>query len=52
MTASLALARQGFDAYLVEKEDELGGNLRYELGSASQSRVLPRFRRLSDPSLT
>ena len=29
MTASLALARQGFDTYLVEKEDELGGNLRY-----------------------
>ena len=29
MTASLALARQGFDTCLVEKEDELGGNLRY-----------------------
>jgi heterodisulfide reductase subunit A len=29
MTAALALARQGFDAYLVEKEDELGGNLRH-----------------------
>jgi heterodisulfide reductase subunit A2 len=28
MTAALALARQGFDAYLVEKENELGGNLR------------------------
>jgi heterodisulfide reductase subunit A-like polyferredoxin len=29
MTAALALARQGFDAYLVEKENELGGNLRH-----------------------
>ncbi len=29
MTAALTLARQGFDAYLVEKEDELGGNLRH-----------------------
>jgi heterodisulfide reductase subunit A len=29
MTAALAIADQGFDAYLVEKEDELGGNLRH-----------------------
>ncbi len=29
MTAALSLARQGFDAYLVEKEKDLGGNLRY-----------------------
>ena len=29
MTAALSLARQGFDAYLVEKENELGGNLRH-----------------------
>ena len=29
MTAALSLAEQGFDAYLVEKEDELGGNLRH-----------------------
>ena len=29
MTASLSLARQGFDVYLVEKEKDLGGNLRY-----------------------
>ncbi len=27
MTASLSLARQGFDVHLVEKEDHLGGNL-------------------------
>ena len=27
MTAALALAEQGFDAYLVEKENELGGHL-------------------------
>jgi heterodisulfide reductase subunit A len=29
MTAALALAHQGFEAYLVEKENELGGNLRH-----------------------
>jgi len=29
MTAALALAGQGFDAYLVEREHELGGNLRH-----------------------
>jgi heterodisulfide reductase subunit A2 len=29
MTASLSLAEQGYDAYLVEKEKELGGNLRH-----------------------
>ncbi len=28
LTAALALAEQGFDAYLVEKEKELGGHLR------------------------
>ncbi|MFH0811746.1 MAG: NAD(P)-binding protein, partial [Pseudomonadota bacterium] len=28
MTAALSLAEQGFDAYLVEKEKELGGNFR------------------------
>jgi len=29
MTAALALAEQGFDAYLVEKENELGGHLKH-----------------------
>jgi len=29
MTSALSLARQGFDVYLVEKENELGGNLRH-----------------------
>jgi heterodisulfide reductase subunit A-like polyferredoxin len=29
MTPALCLARQGFDAYLVEKETELGGHLRH-----------------------
>ena len=29
MTAALSLAQQGFYTYLVEKEDELGGNLRH-----------------------
>ncbi len=29
MEAALMLAEQGYEAYLVEREDELGGNLRY-----------------------
>ena len=29
MTAALAMASQGFDTYLVEKENELGGNLKH-----------------------
>jgi heterodisulfide reductase subunit A len=29
MIAALGVAKQGFDVYLVEKEDELGGNLRH-----------------------
>ncbi len=29
MTAALSLARQGYAAYLVEKEDELGGHLKH-----------------------
>ncbi len=29
MTAALSLAQQGYDAYLVEKESELGGHLRH-----------------------
>jgi heterodisulfide reductase subunit A-like polyferredoxin len=29
MTAALSLAQQGYDAYLVEKENELGGHLRH-----------------------
>ena len=29
MTAALTLGRQGYDVYLIEKEDELGGNLRH-----------------------
>ena len=29
MTAALAMAGQGFDTFLVEKENELGGNLRH-----------------------
>jgi len=29
MTAALSLARQGYEAYLIEKETELGGHLRF-----------------------
>jgi len=32
MTAALSLAEQGFDSYIVEKEDILGGNLRRARG--------------------
>jgi heterodisulfide reductase subunit A2 len=47
MTAALALARQGFDAYLVEKENELGGNLRhihYLLNGEKPQEELARLR--------
>jgi heterodisulfide reductase subunit A-like polyferredoxin len=43
MTAALGLAEQGFEAVLVEKEDELGGNLRHlktTLDGKDVSRVL------------
>ncbi len=47
MTAALTLARQGFDAYLVEKENELGGNLRhihYMLNGDKPQHELARLR--------
>ena len=47
MTAALALAEQGFDAYLVEKDDELGGhlrNVRYSLIGENPQRELDRVR--------
>ncbi len=37
MTAALELAKQGYQSYLVEKEAELGGNLRYIHYTLSQS---------------
>ena len=43
MTASLSLAGQGFEVYLVEKEKELGGNLRhihYSLSGADPQALL------------
>jgi heterodisulfide reductase subunit A len=45
MTAALKLAHQGFDCFLVEKEEELGGNLRYvhhTLGEESPQFLLRR----------
>jgi len=52
MTAALAIAEQGFDAYLVEKADELGGNLRHihyllngEKPQVELSSLLERVRR-------
>ncbi len=47
MTAALTLARQGFDAYLVEKENELGGHLRqvhYLLNGDKPQNELGRLR--------
>ena len=29
MTSALSIARQGFDVFLIEREAELGGNLRH-----------------------
>ena len=43
MTAALSLAAQGFHTYLVEKEEELGGNLRrirFDLGGRDPQRLL------------
>jgi heterodisulfide reductase subunit A len=43
LTASLSLAEQGFQVYLVEKEDQLGGNLRhtrYLMGDSDPQRYL------------
>jgi len=43
LTASLSLAEQGFQVYLVEKEDQLGGNLRhtrYLLGNSDPQQYL------------
>ncbi len=47
MTAALALARQNFDVYLVEKEHELGGSLRqtyYLLNGENPQAELARLR--------
>ena len=47
ITAALSLARQGFDAYLVEKENEIGGSLRhihYLLNGDSPQEELSRLR--------
>lgn len=48
MQAALGLAKQGFDAYLVEKETELGGNLRslhYTLEGAEVQPFLESLKR-------
>jgi len=46
MTAALELAQQGFDVHLVEREDELGGNLRriyHVLGSEDPQEKLKQL---------
>jgi heterodisulfide reductase subunit A len=48
MTVALALADQGFDAYLVEKEDELGGNLRHIHYLLNGERPQDELRRLKE----
>ncbi|HUT84366.1 MAG TPA: FAD-dependent oxidoreductase, partial [Thermodesulfobacteriota bacterium] len=46
MTAALSLAEQGFETYLVEKEAELGGNLRRIKSTLSGERVEDRLKAL------
>jgi len=48
MTAALTLARQGSDVYLVEKEKELGGNLRHLYYSLNGERPQEELARLRD----
>ena len=53
MTAALSVARQGYEVYLVEREAELGGNLRhyswekdYGVHAAGDLQTRPRSREL------
>jgi heterodisulfide reductase subunit A-like polyferredoxin len=46
MTAALALAEQGFPVHLVEKEPELGGNLRYVFLPSGEQDPQATLRRL------
>ena len=46
MTAALALAEQGFPVHLVEKEPELGGNLRYVFLPSGEQDPQTTLRRL------
>ncbi len=48
MTASLSLARQGFDVYLVEREEELGGNLRHTYYTLNGDKPQVELTRLRD----
>ena len=46
MTASLRLAEQGYEVYLIEKEKELGGNLKgvlLHLEGLGSSDLLKKF---------
>jgi heterodisulfide reductase subunit A len=46
MNAALSLARQGFEVYLVEKDEELGGNLRNLYYTLEGMEVQPYLKRL------
>lgn len=46
MKAALALERQGFEVFLVEKESELGGNLKYLYSTLEGIEVQPFLERL------
>jgi len=46
MTAALGLAKQGFDVYLVEKENELGGNLRNLHYTLEEPKIQPFLEKL------
>ncbi|MCX8111312.1 MAG: FAD-dependent oxidoreductase [Syntrophorhabdaceae bacterium] len=48
MTSSLNLADQGFKVFLIEKEDELGGNLRYISTTLDKIDIQAFFRNLKE----
>lgn len=48
MTAALGLAGQGFDAYLVEKDEELGGHLRHVRYLLNGEKPQDELRRLTE----
>ncbi|NLE07777.1 MAG: CoB--CoM heterodisulfide reductase iron-sulfur subunit A family protein, partial [Dehalococcoidales bacterium] len=57
MNAALSLARQGFEAYLIEKEAQLGGNLRHIRHTLEGGDVPAYLRRLitdveNEPNIT
>jgi len=48
MTAAIDLANQGFDVSLIEKQQELGGNLRHVFTTLSGENTVPKLTNLVD----